>query len=419
MNARERILKSIAHEEPDRVPIDLGSTPSSGISAIAYNNLKKYAGILHGHTRIYDVVQQLAEPEEWILDRFGVDVLDIGRTFNIRKDDWYETSLADGSLAEYPTWFRPKPQADGQWEAFAPNGTRLAVMPKGATFFDQTCFPYLDGYPDDFRNLPDAMAKVHWAALAHSPWDRAGEPDFWDRLRENALSLRQNSDRALMIVCGCNLFEWGTFLRRLDNFLMDLVTQPTKVEALLDALLEIHLSTLANVCKAVGDVADIIRFGDDLGMNGGPFMSPTTYRQLFKPRHAQLYKYVKQHSQMHTFLHSCGSIYDYLPDLIEIGLEIINPVQSSCRNMEPQRLKTEFGADITFWGGGCDTRTVINRGSPADVRDHVKQRVDILAPGGGFVFCTEHNILPDVPPENILAAFEAVQSLGKASVSLA
>jgi uroporphyrinogen decarboxylase len=408
MTPRERILASIAHEEPDRVPVDLGSTPSSGISAIAYNRLKNYLGISESPTLVYDVVQQLAQPEEWALDRFGADVLDIGRAFNTESEDWYDVSLPDGSPARYPAWFHPQPQVDGSLDVLLPDGTRIATMPPGATFFDQTCFPYLDGYPDDYAGLPEAMAKVHWAALAHSPWDSAARPDFWTALRERALALRQSSDRALMIVCGCNLFEWGTFLRRMDNFLMDLVESPAEVERLLDALVEAHLATLEKVCAAVGDVADILRFGDDLGTDAGPFMSPDVYARLFKRRHATLCAYVHRHSRMHTFLHSCGSIYRLLPDLIEAGYDIINPVQTSCRDMEPERLKREFGQDITFWGGGCDTREVLNHAAPQKVRDHVRRRLEIFAPGGGYVFNTVHNILPDVPPENVVAMFEAV-----------
>lgn len=411
MNSRERILAAIAHREPEGVPVDLGSTPSSGISAIAYNKLRRMFEIHSGCTKVYDVVQQLAEPEEGSLDRFSVDAVDIGRAFNTNDADWYPITLPDNSEAYYPRWFKPQPRPDGGWDAFAADGTKIATMPVGATFFDQTCFPYLDGYPDDFRDLPQAMGKVHWAALVHSPWDRVSQPDFWKQLRENTLALRESTDLALVIVCGCNLFEWGTFLRRIDNFLMDLVTEPARVEALLDALMERHLATLGKVCTTVGDIVDVIRFGDDLGMDGGAFMSPDTYRKLFKPRHAILYEYVKKNSKMHTFLHSCGSIYELLPDLIEIGLEIINPVQTSCRNMDPADLKKTFGNDITFWGGGCDTRSILNRGTPQEVRDHVKQRLDILAPGGGFVFCTEHNILPDVPPENIVAAFDTVQEV--------
>jgi uroporphyrinogen decarboxylase len=211
-----------------------------------------------------------------------------------------------------------------------------------------------------------------------------------------------------MIVAGCNLFEWGTFLRRLDNFLMDLILNPSEVERLLDALLEQHLVTLEQVCQAVGDVAHILRFGDDLGMDTGPFMPPEIYRKLFKPRHTMLCDYVKKHSQMHTFLHSCGSIYKLLPDLIEAGYDIINPVQINTRDMQPERLKKEFGRDITFWGGGADTRHVLNRARPSEVKDHVRRLLDIFAPGGGYVFNTVHNMLPDVPPENIVAMYEAL-----------
>ncbi len=408
MNSRERILTSINHKEPDRVPIDLGATPSSGISAIAYNNLKKHLSIKSGHNRVYDVVQQLSQPEDEILDMFKVDVLDIGRMFNTRNNDWYEITLSDGSLAEYPASFKPVKQSDGSFNAYISDGTLVGRMPEGATFFDQAIFPYLDGYPQNYKNLSDAMRKVTWQAFVHSPWDNAGYPGFWEKLREKAIYLKNNSDRALMIVAGCNLFEWGTFLRRIDNFLMDIYTEPEEVEKLLDALMECHLNTLDKVCKAVGDVVDIIRFGDDLGMDSGPFMAPEKYEKLFKPRHKMLCDFVKKNSSMTTFLHSCGSIYRLIPDLIDAGFEILNPVQTNTREMEPWRLKKEFGSDVTFWGGGSDTRTVLNLGTTEQVKDDVKMRLETFAPGGGFVFNTIHNIMPDVPPKNIVAMFEAI-----------
>jgi uroporphyrinogen decarboxylase len=409
MNSRERILAAIEHRQPDKVPVDLGATPSSGISAIAYGKLKRHLGLTQGHTRVYDVVQQLAQPEEFILDRFGVDALDIGRAFNGEDSAWQPTTLADGQPAQYPAWFHPEPQPDGSFIARMKDGLDIAHMPEGGTFFDQSYFPYLDGYPTDFRDLSTEMGRILWAALVHSPWDHAGHPGFWDTLRAKALELRRTSDRALMIVIGCNLFEWGTFLRRIDNFCMDLVAEPTQVEALLDALMERHLAVLAKVCRAVGDVVDVIRFGDDLGTNGGPFMAPKTYRQLFKPRHTILCDYVHQHSKMKTFLHSCGSIRALLPDLIEAGYDVINPVQTTCKGMEAEGLKTDFGRDICFWGGGCDTKSVLPQGTPAEVKEHVKRRLEIFMPGGGFVFNTVHNILPEVPPQNIVAMFEAVQ----------
>ena len=408
MNSRERILAAINHQEPDGLPVDLGATPSSGISAIAYHNLKLHLDMQGGHTRVYDVVQQLAQPEEAILDHYRIDAIDIGRSFNERAEDWYDIALPNGIPVQFPAWFKPARQPDGAWDALAPDGTRIASKPLGADFFDQTCFPYLDGYPTDYADLSETMPKVLWSGLVHSPWDHAADADFWVQLRQRAIALRASSDRALMIVVGCNLFEWGTFLRRIDNFLSDLVLDQANVERLLDALMERHMATLEKVCNAVGDVADIVRFGDDLGTDNGPFMPPKTYRKLIKPRQKMLTDYVKQHSQMRTFLHSCGSIYRILPDLIEAGFEVINPVQISSRDMEPERLKREFGADITFWGGGCDTRHVLNSGTPEQVKDHVRKNIETFAPGGGFVFNTVHNILPDVPPQNIEAMFAAV-----------
>ena len=411
MTARERILTSIAHKEPDAIPIDLGSTPSSGISAIAYNRVKEHLGINGEPTKVYDVVQQLAEPSEAIIDRFDVAALDIGRTFTTDPDDWYDITLADGSTAQYPAWFTPKLSEDGAWHAANKNGLEIARMPEGATFFDQTHFPYIDGYPDNYAKLGDAMDTVLWSAFVHSPWDKAGEKDFWQNLRTRALELREQTDKALVIVAGCNLFEWGTFLRRMDNFLMDIYLEPDQVERLLDALLEVHLETLGHVCKAVGDVADIIRFGDDLGMDSGPFMAPELYRKLFYPRHKQLCEYVHSNSQMHTYLHSCGSISTVLPHLIDAGFEVINPVQTNVQHMDPAFLKKEFGKDVTFWGGGADTRYVLNRKSPEEVSEHVKQQVDILGKDGGFVFAAIHNIMPDVPPENVVAMFDTVKGI--------
>jgi uroporphyrinogen decarboxylase len=408
--SRERILAAINHQTPDRVPIDLGATPSSGISAIAYSNLMTYIGREDLPVQIYDVVQQLAQPDMTILDRFGADVLDIGRTFNAQPSDWYAIKMVNGAPAFYPKWFNPTLKADGSFVTFDSDGQRiLSRMPVGATFYDQTYFPYVDGYPDSYDNLDAEMGRIMWARDVHSPWDHAGDPGFWQTLRKNTLNLRQSTDKALLVVCGCNLFEWGTFLRRMDNFLMDLMCDPYNVEKLLDQLMIRHLSTLEKVCEAVGDIVDIIRFGDDLGMSSGPFMDVETYRQLFKPRHKVLCDYVKSHSKMHTFIHSCGSISLLMPDLIDAGIEIFNPVQTNSYNMSPNFLKKEFGQDCTFWGGGIETVGTLNVGTPEKVREQVLERLDIFSKGGGFVFNTVHNILPDVPPQNIIAMFDAVK----------
>lgn len=413
MTSRERVLAAIAHKQPDYVPLDLGSTPSSGISAIAYNRLKKHLGMTGGHTRVFDVVQQVVQPEMELLDRFGVDVLDIGRIFNDKEEDWYDTELADGSTAQYPKWFHPKKQPNGDYLVYDKEGILIARMPVGATFFDQTCFPYAEGYPDTYEDLDRQMGKVLWSALVHSPWDHAEEENFYQELRKRTLKLRESTDRALMITCGYNLFEWGTFLRRMDNFLMDTYTDEENVQALVEQLMIRHLATLEKVCQSVGDLVDILRFGDDLGMDTGMFMSREKYQTLFKPYHTKLNEYVHTHSSMKTLLHSCGSIYPIIPDLIEAGYDILNPVQTTAYQMDPEVLKREFGKDITFWGGGCNTRTVLNYGTPREVYEYSRRMIDIFNRDGGFVFNQEHNIMPDVPPENILAMYRAVEDSRK------
>jgi uroporphyrinogen decarboxylase len=409
MTSRERVLNAINHRQPDKVPVDLGSTPSSGISAIAYSNLLGYIGRTDLPVQIYDVVQQLAQPDISILDLFGVDMLDIGRNFNDLPGDWYSVKMTNGAKALYPKWYKPVAQPDGSFLTYDDDGRRvLSKMPAGATFFDQTYFPYIDGYPTDFRNLDIEMNRIMWARHAHSPWDHSGEADFWTKLREKTLMLRKSTDKALLVVCGCNLFEWGTFLRRMDNFLMDLMCDQVNVEKLLDELMKRHLATLEKVCRSVGDIVDVIRFGDDLGMTQGPFMAPEIYRQLFKPRHKMLCDYVKANSKMHTFIHSCGSISLLMPDMIEAGIEIFNPVQTNAYGMDPLFLKKEFGKNCTFWGGGVETAGTLNEGPIEKIRDQVLERMEIFSAGGGFVFNTIHNILPDVPPQNVIAMFKAV-----------
>jgi uroporphyrinogen decarboxylase len=275
LDSHERVLASLNHIEPEGLPVDIGATPSSGISAVAYSNLNRHLGNANSRTLVYDVVQQLAQPEDSFLDYFRIDAVDLGRSFNSREEDWHEDILPTSEKRVFlPSWFKPIKRPNGSWDVFDTEGDRIATMPIGAYFFDQTYYPYLDRYPDNYANLPWSMGKVHWSGLAHSPWDHASELDFWAQLRQRSLALRAQTDRALVVVAGCNLFEWGTFLRRIDNFLVDLLTEPIKVEGLLDALMERHLATLEKVCESVGDIADIIRFGDDLGTDQGPFFRP-------------------------------------------------------------------------------------------------------------------------------------------------
>jgi uroporphyrinogen decarboxylase len=201
----------------------------------------------------------------------------------------------------------------------------------------------------------------------------------------------------------------GQFLWGMDRFLYMLAAEPRAVHRFLDRLVEIHLAELERFLGAVGDSIDIVVFGDDMGMQTGPQFSPAMYREFFKPRHAALWARAKEIApRVKVNLHCCGGVRELLPDLIDAGLDVINPVQTSCAGMEPAGLKRDFGADLVLWGGGCDTQEILPRGSPAQVREHVRERVGILAPGGGFVFQQVHNILAFVPPESVVAMFDSV-----------
>ena len=409
MNSRERILSAIAHKQPDRVPVDLGAHGSSGISFVAYHNLIRHLGMEHLPNHVHDVVQQLSQPPMELLDFFGADVLDVKHYFNQGPGFWHKIELLKGFPAQYPQWFKPEKQPDGSWLAPGTTGEIVGKMPVGATFFDQQIFPWIDGYPADFSKMGNDMARTVWGGFGFSPFEGLNEQEYWKMYREKTIELRSKTDKALLLSVGCNLFESGTFLRRIDNFLMDLYLDPETVHQFLDALMERHLGFLSKVCVAVGDVVDILKFGDDLGTNTGPFFPAETYNEFFKPRHKQLTDFVKQNSSAHTMLHCCGGIYELIPELIEAGFEVLNPVQISAINMEPERLKREFGKEITFWGGGCDTKTILNNATPQQVKEHVKRNIEIFNKDGGFVFNQVHNIMPDVPPQNIVAMFETVR----------
>jgi len=407
---RERVLAAIAHKETDRVPVDLGGMRSTGITAIAYGRLKKRLGLAAGHTRVYDVVQQLALPERSILDFAGADVIDLGRAWLTEDADWKPWTLPDGQPASLPHYVDFEPR-DGGWVVRHADGTVIGEMPAGAFYLSQKHFPLLewDGDPRVLDRLPELMEKVTWSALPTAPFHKPLTPEHLADIRRRAKELYDKTDYAIMVGFGGNLLEWGAYLCRFDQFLIDLAENRRKAESLLDRLVEMHLANLEKVLDAVEGYVQLIQMGDDLGTQLATVISPRLYREVFKPREKVIFERVRRRKGIHLFLHSCGSVADILPDLIEVGVEVLNPVQTSARGMDAARLKREFGRDLTFWGGGCDTQHVLPEGTRDEVARHVRERLDILAPGGGFVFCQVHNILPNVPPENIAAMYAAVR----------
>jgi uroporphyrinogen decarboxylase len=411
MTSRERVLTAITHKEPDRVPIDHGSMRSTGLMAIAYNHLKAHLGVTGPPTFLYDLIQQLAQPDPWYLDRFHVDVIDLGRMLTGPRE-WKPWALPDGSAAMVPAWFRPEKNAEGLLVRDAA-GIPIGKMPAGALFLDQCYWPLsgADGL-DCYEPLAAKMSQVTWSAIPSSPWDQPLTDVRLEEIGRAARHAYETTDYAISLAVGCNLFEWSQFLFGMENLYVYLASEKRKLGCFLDRLTELHLETLARILPHVRGYVQILVVGDDLGMQSGPQMSRATYRELFLPRHKRIYRYAREHSGAHLFMHCCGGVYQLIPDLIEAGVEILNPVQTSARRMEPERLKREFGRDLTFWGGGCDTQGILATGTPQEVRDDVRRRLEIFMPGGGYVWNQVHNVMANVPPENLIAMLDAAYEFG-------
>lgn len=410
MNSRERVLTTMNHQEPDQVPIDFGGYRSSGIAAIAYKNLREYLGLPSKTIYVYDIPQQLAIIDDDVLERFGVDTIEMGRGFSLEENDWKNWTLPGDIPCKVPVWINLE-QTDNGWIIRSKSGTVIAHMPSSSYYFDQTHFPFAE--QENLNAIPQAFDENMWCAVSSPPGELVPTKNNPDPLRTGACNLRKKTDKAILGLFGGNLLEIAQFLYRNDIFFMMLAGEPKRAHAFLDKLVEIHLANLEKFLGSVGEHIDIILFGDDLGMQMGPQISPKMYVEFFKPRHKLLWETAKSLANVKVKLHCCGGIRPLLPHLIEAGLDAFNPVQISCEGMNPKELKAEFGKGLVFWGGGCDTRQILPHGTPEQVRRHVLEQLEIWAPGGGYVFQQVHNILATVPPENIVAMFDAVAEFNK------
>lgn len=404
MNHRERILAALNHQAADRVPVDLGGMGSTGIMAVAYARLRDHLGLPDRRFRINDVGQQLAEIDLDVLEWCQADVLNISRTLppaENREVDRIDFPLMDLSV-QPPTKIDAemlvdpnsiRRLADG-WELIDRSGAVQFRKPDSSYYFERTSYPLAEA--ETIRDIRKFQ------------WEIPGS-DYFQALRERTLALRQDSSFALMGSFGGNILEQGQSLRGWDRFMIDLALGGAFRDYLLDYMAEKWMEHLEQYLQAVGDLIDVIVFGDDLGTQQSPQMSLPMYRETIHPRHKRLYSYVREHySTVHVFLHSCGAIRPLIPLLIDEGVQILNPVQTSASGMDPVQLKKEFGKDLVFWGGGVDTQKVLPLGTPDEVKAMVNERLDIFCDGGGYVFCPVHNIQANVPCENIVAMYEAV-----------
>ncbi len=379
LTPRERLRTALSRREPDRLPFDLGSTQVTSISAAAQARLRARLGLPPVAPRPSDRIQQLDHVEEDLLQRLEVDTRGLW-PLTTRNGPVEETD--DGTHRSH----------EDEW------GLTYRIPREGAPWYDLAGSPLAGG------SLTRERIDAH-------RWPRGDDPRLVAGLREEALAHR-NAGHAVVLKSLCaGLFEMAQRLRGMEAFLMDLVESPGEAERLLDRVLEVKLDYWRAALAAVGDLVDVVAEGDDYGTQQSMLVSPATFRSVFKPRLAALVGAMKRGApDAFVFFHSCGSVRKILPDFIEIGVDALNPVQTTAAGMEPVALKRDFGRDVAFWGGGVDTQGVLPRGTPAEVRADVRRHVDALAPGGGFVFCTVHNVQADVPPENVLAMVEEMRS---------
>ncbi|AFK05814.1 uroporphyrinogen-III decarboxylase [Mesotoga prima MesG1.Ag.4.2] len=401
MTSRERILTALDHNEPDRVPIDLGGMRSTGIHAKAYRRFVDYLGYRDLPVKVFDVHQMLAFVDDEIRREVHSDAIELKRLnggFETRIDSWNGRNIFDdGSRYLFPDGFDPKVKEDGSL-VIERDGVEVAAMPRGGHYFDRSYFP-----------LAHAGRKEEISALV-MPRLTGEEIEF---LKAQLTGIRESTDCAVIGAFGGNFLEAGHSMFGYQEFMERLITDRPLMEFFLDRLLETYLVDLEKYLSALGDDIDIIQIGDDYGTQENTAISPRIFRSIFKPRLKTLCDFIhRKKPDLFIFLHSCGSVYTFIPDFIEVGVQILNPVQTNAKNMEPERLKNEFGRDIVFWGGGCDTQHVLPFGTLKDLEDDIRRRIDIFSPGGGFVFSPIHNIQAEVPPEKIFRLFECAYEYG-------
>ena len=409
MKSRDRVLAALNHGETERVPVDFGGHRSSGIAAIAYAKLRRALGITGGNVYVYDMLQQLAIVEPPVLERFGVDVVEMGRGFMPEDSEWQDWVLPDGTPCKVPGYLKLAREGE-DWYLLADDGTPMAVQKQGTLYFEQVHFPLMERgiEEDNFEDIAAMCAKTMWAGVPHPGAHFALDEAGLTRLAADACKLRESTDRAIVGLFGANMFELPQWLYRMDNYLAYMALCPEAIHRLSEALCDMYMQNLEKWLGAVGPHIDVILFGDDLGGQNGPLLSPAMYREYYKPYHRRMWGRAKELADVKVMLHCCGGVRELLPDLIDAGLDAINPVQVNCAGMGAAGLKADFGRDMTFWGGGCDTRDVLAYADSATVARHVREQAAIMRRGGGFVFQQVHNIMADVPPENVIAMFDAV-----------
>ena len=380
MTSKERVIKTLNHEIPDRVPIDLGGF-QSGIHKRAYEELLTYLGI-EEKIVILDPVQQLAKPCEEVLQRFRVDTRYVCAHGPDSFKGEIELNTRDGRL-----WHDLKDEFGIVWS-----------MPD-----DQQLFMDISYHPLENAKIEE---------IADYPWPDGSDQSRFSGLREQALRLRNETPYAISTGIGGVVYEICWYMRGLEQWFTDMIETPAFCEAMLDQTLKFWLDYYDGFMAEVEDLVDVVMIGDDLGGQSGPLFSPKFYREIVKPRQKKLVQHIKSLTSAKIWYHTCGSVTELIPDLLDNGIDILNPVQTSADNMDPTELKEKYGDKLSFWGGGIDAQHVLPFAKPKQIKEHVRKNIEIFKPGGGYVFNNVHNIQYGVPAENIVALFDAAYEFG-------
>jgi uroporphyrinogen-III decarboxylase len=410
LNSRQRVLTAINHQEPDRVPIDLGGSIVSGIMAGALVRLRKHLGLDSDSVKVYDCFQMLGEITFDLVERFQIDLLPVeplAISFDhLKRLNYKPWTLFDSTQVMVPGSFDVTLSKEGDWllhEDGDPNKKVIARMPKDGYYFDRL---EATAWNPDYK--PPTIA-----SLKNSNWRRLDDETL-AYLQEKAETLRMNTDKALVLT------NWGEavlgppMVGSIPDWLTLLVTEPVYIQELFDLATEIALDNLKLYWQALSETIDIIHLdGYDFGTQNREMFSPKTFQQYFVPCYKAQCDWIHENTPWKTAKHCCGSIPNLIEAMIRAGIDVLNPVQTSAAGMAPALLKEKFGDRITFWGGGVDTQNTLPFGTPEEVYRHVAERTKIMMSGGGFIWNSIHNIQYTVPPENIVAALEAVRDHGR------
>ncbi len=420
MNSRTRVEMALNHQEADRIPLDLGGCGQTGMHVTTVYKLRQALHLDPPGTpvKVVEPYQMLGEIGAGLQQALGVDVANLGTPgtlFGFKSEDWKEWEFWDGTPLLVPGKFNTEPDENGDIlmyvdgdKASAPS----AKMPKGGFYFDSIMRqPTIVDEELDPRDNVEDYGPISDEDLAY--------------LEHESCRLYEQTDKALMLVLGGAGFgdialvpgPWlkqPKGIRDVAEWYMSTVTRKEYVREVFELQCEIVMANLPKIYRSVANRATVVWVsGTDFGSQNGCFISPRAFRDLYKPFLKRVNDWIHDNTPWKTFIHSCGSIQPLIPDIMEAGFDILNPVQTSAANMQPEVLKARFGDRVTFWGGGVDTQRTLPFGTPDEVRAEVRERLAIFGQGGGFVFNPSHNIQAGVPIENLLAMYETVRDYGR------